>query len=238
MSKVIKLTEKDLTRIVNKVINEQDGGKNANETPDTTKTTITNRPITLGSNLFKLGSDKINTQSSEFEKGLSDLRKNIRANVVIQGGASSVGGPGFDNQGLANRRAQNFIVALKNAGVDTTNFTISQGVVTPNTNRANSPEANSAQFVKYTIKPGPTLVTTGQGAIDNTAVKTNMPTADDLKFKVIPDPTTPNNYIIVVQIEYSPSKTNVKEISSLLQQTLSPKVNKMSNVTKKVKNCL
>ena len=31
MSKVIKLTEKDLTRIVNKVINEQDGGKNANE---------------------------------------------------------------------------------------------------------------------------------------------------------------------------------------------------------------
>ena len=171
MRKKIIITETQIENLLNRMSNESNemnealGDANTNARPSAQSAKF--KTIELGNNLFKLGSDKINTNSDEFKRAKELISKSKSNEIRLQGGASSVGGPNYDNQGLANRRAENFKRALINAGVNIP-MTISQGVVTPNTNTPNSPEANKAQFVRFTINQSNI---TDTRAIDNTAVQ-------------------------------------------------------------------
>jgi hypothetical protein len=178
MSK-IRLTESDLIDLIKKMINESDkeinealGSGSTNERPDKLTTSLQDKTVQLGKNLFKLGSDEINTQSDEFIKAKDILSKIGKSGkVTLQGGASSVGQKnGYNNEALASRRAANFKKALADAGVDVSNFTIDKGIVTPNTDVPNSEAANNAQFVRFAVS---TLMANSQQqlAIDNTARK-------------------------------------------------------------------
>ena len=171
MKKTIKVTENELKQIVIQVIKESIemgealGDANTNARPSTQTGKF--KTIELGSNLFKLGSDKINTNSNEFKRAKLIISKSNSKEVILQGGASSVGGPNYDNKGLANRRAENFKRALNDSGINVP-MRVTQGVVTPNTDKPNSPEANKAQFVRFTINQSNIEDTR---AIDNTAVQ-------------------------------------------------------------------
>lgn len=165
------ITEAQIKNLLNSInnksteMNEALGDANTNARPSVQSAKF--KTIELGNNLFKLGSDKINTNSDEFKRAKSLISKSNSKEIILQGGASSVGGPNYDNQGLANRRAENFKKALIDAGINIP-MTVSQGVVTPNTNTPNSPEANKAQFVRFTINQSNI---TDTRAIDNTAVQ-------------------------------------------------------------------
>lgn len=122
----------------------------------------------LDGSLFKLGKDQIDTNNSQFKKAVDLLKPLGTPIITIQGGASAVGNDkGFDNMGLAKRRAENFVRALKAAGVDTSLYVTKFGVGTATV--PNSPEANAEQFVKIIYTKGPR----GQyiGAIDNATIK-------------------------------------------------------------------
>ena len=171
MRKKIIITEAQIENLLNRMSNESNemnealGDANTIARPSVQSAKF--KTIELGNNLFKLGSDKINTNSDEFKRAKELISKSKSNEIILQGGASSVGGPNYDNKGLANRRAENFKRALINSGVNIP-MTISQGVVTPNTNIPNSPEANKAQFVRFTINQSNI---TDTRAIDNTAVQ-------------------------------------------------------------------
>jgi hypothetical protein len=115
-----------------------------------------------------LGKDQIDTNNPQFKKAVDLLKPLGTPIITIQGGASAVGNDkGFDNMGLAKRRAENFVRALKAAGVDTSLYVTKFGVGTATV--PNSPEANAEQFVKIIYTKGPR----GQyiGAIDNATIK-------------------------------------------------------------------
>lgn len=136
-------------------LDEQLGGGRTNMKKDELIRNLSNQTVQLGKNLFKLGSDEINTDSEEFKKA-ADILSKAKGDeyVTVQGGASSVGTKqGYNNQALTQRRAQNFLNALKTAGVNVTNFHVVPGVITPNTDIPNTPEANNAQFVRFTVYP-------------------------------------------------------------------------------------
>jgi outer membrane protein OmpA-like peptidoglycan-associated protein len=85
----------------------------------------------LDGSLFKLGKDQIDTNNSQFKKAVDLLKPLGTPIITIQGGASAVGNDkGFDNMGLAKRRAENFVRALKAAGVDTSLYITKSGVGT------------------------------------------------------------------------------------------------------------
>jgi hypothetical protein len=143
------------------------GGANTTEKPAQTEFTTT-EVKKLGRNLFKTGSAEINKDSQEFKNAVANLKQSTTSNTVeIQGGASLVGQKsGYDNMGLANRRARNFVNALIESGV-VKNFVIIKSVVGGSDVR-NSKEALDAQFVRYGYNiTNPNLNTTT--AIDNTA---------------------------------------------------------------------
>ena len=87
--------------------------------------------------------------------------------VTVTGGASDVGSKeGYDNEGLATRRAQNFINAVQGKFKNVTFKTASKvGVATVK----NSPEANKEQFVRLDFTQT-SVKTTSQPAVDNTEV--------------------------------------------------------------------
>jgi len=161
-----------------KRLNEQIAGGNTNASPD--KTSFENVNVTKTSNnLFKLGSDEINTNSDDFKDAVQKITfavgMNPKARIEVQGGASavpfggkSVEGSRKDNENLANRRAAKFIDALKKQGVKA-NFEIVKGQVGTAT-KANSDEANQEQFVRYSY-PSDELVGRVDLGRDNTAVK-------------------------------------------------------------------
>lgn len=233
MKKII-VSESQVKRLIDSNINEQIKGGVTTGGPERFETSIINRPVQMGSNLFKIGSDKINTNSAEFKKALSILRTAPGAVVEIQGGASAVGSDrGYDNKALAERRAQNFITALKNSGVDTSGYQVLGGVVGKAT-KANSPEANAEQFVRFTIKPTPGLKIDQKIAIDNTAVAMkNLPIG---KLSVKPTPGKSGKYSVVFKFDYDTSITNVSEIYNLVKNATEGKVSNISNVTKSFRN--
>lgn len=123
----------------------------------------------LDGSLFKLGKDQIDTNNPQFKKAVEILKPIGSPVIVIEGGASAVGNDkGFDNVALAKRRAQNFVKALKEAGVDTDLYQIKATVGKATV--PNSKEANAEQFVKIIYKKASSAQYIN--AIDNaTAVK-------------------------------------------------------------------
>lgn len=132
--------------------------------------------IVLDGNLFKLGIDKVDTTSDQFKKAINALKSIGAGTVEIEGGASAVGSDtGYDNEALALRRANNFIKAARQEGVTATMLAKSKvGKATV----ANSPEANSEQYVKIKYKEAPRGYT--EIGIDNATVAKGPIMAKDL----------------------------------------------------------
>lgn len=154
--------------VVTGILNEGYAGQGStNARPASEQIVDKNVIIKLDGSLFKLGKDQIDTKSQQFQSALNVLKGLGGSSVEITGGASAVGNDsGFDNQGLAKRRAENFVKALKDAGVNTTNYTIKAKVGKETV--ANSEKANQEQFVKISFpKIEQSLVM--QPAIDATA---------------------------------------------------------------------
>lgn len=217
MKSTLRLTESEFNKFIKRIINESKneigealGSGSTNARPDSSKTTFENRTIELGQNLFKLGSAKINTNSDEFKKALEIIEKSDAGKISIQGGASSAGGADYDNQGLADRRANNFKKALSDSGVNTSNMSILPGIVTPNTDTPNSPEANKAQFVRFTMKDIQ-ISFSQQFAIDNVA--TGRAVIPVNKVKVKSDTKTIGNTNMDVRIVLSKDKAQEKVLN-------------------------
>lgn len=148
------------------------GGSNTTGTPGKFDFKLIGKEVKLdGNKLFKTGSADININSDVFKSAVAQLKPAAREGYPIEiiGGASSVGSNrGFDNKGLAKKRAQNFISALKNAGVNG-NFTID--TIVGGATKKDSPEALLQQFVKYVVKDKGGAKLDYETAIDNTAVR-------------------------------------------------------------------
>ena len=184
-------------------VNEALGSGSTNARPSSVTSSFENKTIELGNNLFKLGSDKINTDSREFIRAKDIISKSKAGSITLQGGASSAGSKNkYDNQGLANRRANNFKKALENSGVKTPNISILPGIVTPNTDVPNSPEADKAQFVRFTLQTKE-FNYIQKSAIDNTATK--IIPIDKINFNT--DIKTGGNVYIDVRITFPKDKT-------------------------------
>jgi len=168
----------------------------------------------LDGSLFKLGKDQIDTNNPQFKKAVDLLKPLGTPIITIQGGASAVGNDkGFDNMGLAKRRAENFVRALKAAGVDTSLYVTKFGVGTATV--PNSPEANAEQFVKIIYTKGPR----GQyiGAIDNATVKKQIIPIN----KVVP-PVEVGRDFVILKVFYD-KDTKDKVMSSVVNSTKSLK---------------
>ena len=164
MRKIIKLTESDLTRIIKKVINEDnvqgggtDGmGRGTGYHRETLDTLIKNS-YNFDKDKMKTGSDLVDVTSSEYNNLLLQLQGIVKSSKIlgpitvnVEGGASSVGSSrGFDNTALAKSRANKLITQLTkdipNIGKKI-KFSV-KGKVGGET-RLNSPEAYNQQYVK------------------------------------------------------------------------------------------
>lgn len=143
MSKIVKLTESDLLKIVKNVMNEGPddpknplgpGWFNKGPGPGGLKSTTTSKNIVMGGGLFANGMSQIDTGSAEFKKGTDAISDAIMAglggrnggtiSVTVSGGVSAVPyvgdttiNPkykiGQKNVDLANNRSKNFINACK-----------------------------------------------------------------------------------------------------------------------------
>jgi hypothetical protein len=123
----------------------------------------------LGSNLFKNGISAINKNLPEYKELIKKL-KNLPNNTLVKvtGGASNVGtAQGFDNKALAKERANNFVKAAKEDGVN--NVTWNTYNVVGDATKKNSPEAEKEQFVKVDWEDSG-LSYKQETAIDNTSV--------------------------------------------------------------------
>jgi hypothetical protein len=164
----------------------------------------------LDGSLFKLGKDQIDTNNSQFKKAVDLLKPLGTPIITIQGGASAVGNDkGFDNMGLAKRRAENFVRALKAAGVDTSLYITKSGVGTATV--PNSAEANAEQFVKiiYTKEPRGQYI----AAIDNATVKKQIIPIN----KVVP-PVEVGRDFVILKVFYD-KDTKDKVMSSIVNST-------------------
>lgn len=215
MIRAMETEQGDAQMGIEEDINEALGSGSTNARPDSSKTTFENRTIELGKNLFKLGSDKINTNSEEFKKAVNIINGAKANTITIQGGASSVG-KSYDNKALADRRANNFKKALSDSGIDTSKMNIIPGIVTPNTDVPNSPEANKAQFVRFTMT-GVQMGFSQQFAIDNLA--TGRAIIPVNKVKVKSDTKTVGNTIMDVRIVLSRDKSQ-ENVLNLIKSAL------------------
>ena len=212
MSKKLIISEEEKKRIIK--LYEQITGGDTNASPDKLTSELVGKTKTLRGGLFITGSDKINVDSEEFKQAVEDLSKASSANIV--GGASSVGSDrGYDNEGLALRRASNFLNALKSAGVDTSRMEIDTKV--GDATKRNSPEALKQQFVSYTITELSSK-TDYISAIDNTAtVNPKIQQYNQNKVVTTPDPPKPkksgNEQFIDVRFFYNSSNDYQKNVS-------------------------
>ena len=207
-------------------INEALGGGRTNARGDKQETTLENKTIELGNNLFKLGSDKINTNSAEFKKARAIIVSSGASKVALQGGASSAGGDKYDNQGLADRRANNFKKALQDSGVMVSDISILPGVVAPNTDIPNSPEANKAQFVRFTMTKLE-IRFNQEIAIDNTALVKRVVPIDKIKVKT--DIKTGGNYFMDFRITFPKDKPS-QSIIDLVTKALNGVASKVERI--------
>ena len=209
MKKVITLTENDLNKIIKKIIHEpgqpqlppRDLSPNrergefdpyaVRDRGDVSQGAQMTQETQLGKSLFKLGSSTVNTNSSEFSRGMELFSKNKVSNAIITPGVSAVSYRGEDANGprnitLGQDRAKNFIAALKNAIPNLqTQFSIQATLVGKN-NIPNSPEANAEQFVNIRYSSTENIQVK-QPPIDNTStLKKPYITGEELKIVPIP----------------------------------------------------
>lgn len=202
MSKVIRLTESDLNKLIKRIVSEQQdknifkptwvGGTEGNRGPGPGGMGMRKvaKTVKLDGSLFKNGVDKIDMNSQAFSTGLNSIKAAASSNkgltVTVIGGASSVGSKeGYNNEELAKRRAQNFINAVKGS-VSGVNF-VPQTKVGVSTVK-DSPEANAEQFVKlvFTTEQDEMYMTQAR---DNTAVQLQI-AAEKLKNQPLPKPSS------------------------------------------------
>jgi hypothetical protein len=144
-------------------------------------------------------------------------------NVGVAGGSSAVGkSAGYDNAGLANRRRNNFIAALKTALGDEAQyvtFTSNDPIVGTATVR-DSAEAKKEQMVKMTY-PAYEYTTTPKNmttASDATSVETGDP--GKYNPNTDPKPGPEKSKMMIVKIFYKGDKAEFKK--KILQGTGSP----------------
>lgn len=158
-------------------------GSTPTNRPGINKTDFVNatKPQKLRGGLFVIGSDKIDTSSDVFITAVNKIKVVLngipgQVPITITGGASKVGSASFGmekNVQLANRRRDNFILALTNAlgGLfSRLIITKGDGVVGTSTEK-NSTQANQEQFVQITYPEQTTMIKLIQTtAVDNTSV--------------------------------------------------------------------
>ena len=199
MEKIVKLNESDIVRLIKKVINEQpkemdplvampNTGDRLNRTQgskgDVGIVNVLNGKKLDGS-LFGNAIDKIDKTSAAYTSALNDFKKlageaknkNLGTITVnIEGGASAVGNAqGYDNNKLAQRRATNFINAIK-TDIPNAPFLFNISTKVGKATKRNSPEANAEQYVKISI-PNVEKINYKLGQIgrDNTAIRYGQP---------------------------------------------------------------
>ena len=159
--------------------------------------------VNFTSSDLKTGSDEVDTNSKPY----IDLKKKLEmvvssgntkgAEVSILGGASGVGTKqGYDNKGLAERRAKKLKDQLIKDIPDLASkvkFKVSGVVGT--SDKFNSPEALKEQFVMVSISlPGKGIIKTNS-EVDNTAVDTGFKTIRDEKNQFKFDKPVPEDRI-------------------------------------------
>lgn len=125
------------------------------------------QPIT-SRDTFETGKSEILKDSQEFKKISEQIKKCPKGTTVtVTGGASAVGSPKFNNQALAQKRAQNMIDALKEINPD---LRYQEGPHKVGTSTVkDSTQAKQEQYimVEFTKSGGESKSTSG---IDNTGV--------------------------------------------------------------------
>ena len=143
-------------------------------------------PIVLNKDKFKTGTDTIDTSSKEYQK-LKNILANLptsktKLDISIIGSASTVGNDqGYDNKGLALRRAEKLAAQLMKdiPGLrDKVNLKIT-GQVVPKTNVPESPQALAAQKITVIFNQKNKQSTFVPIEVDNTAANIN-------KFRPLP----------------------------------------------------
>jgi hypothetical protein len=110
------------------------------------------KDITIDGSLFKNGIANIDKSNPQYQTAIKELKKlPADMTVNIEGGASAVGSPKYDNNKLANLRATNFINAARQDGVKV-NMTPSGFVGSAKVK--NSPQAEAEQYVKINFTQG------------------------------------------------------------------------------------
>jgi hypothetical protein len=185
MKRRFKISEDQLKKMV-EMMNEE--GSNAAPAKEARIGMTTS---TLGNDtLFPTGKDEPNTKSSAFINLSDTIANNLKSilntpsitkkqEIKVQGGASAVGAPGYNNKALADRRAANMISYLVQAinyklQNDFSNpgerYTITQAPsVVGKATVKDSPEAKKEQFVKVTYPILSTGAVPPTTAIDTTA---------------------------------------------------------------------
>jgi hypothetical protein len=95
MKKIVRLTENDLNKIVNRMINEVVPGVTDNKTAAANQTAKTQDYKATGTNLFKMGQDQIDTNNSQITNLLLKVQDAVRKSaggnitITVNGGASN-----------------------------------------------------------------------------------------------------------------------------------------------------
>lgn len=188
------------------------------------------KDMTVPGNMFILGSDKIDTDSTEFkqaaEKVLTIL-KNVKdkVKVTFQGGASKVGSAsGYNNLALANRRRDNFIKALNNyLGDYSENLDVIKldGIVGQAT-KPNSKEANEEQFVKITYPDKEKIMRASYTTdIESTDVSKGPIGGGMKKITPLPNPDKEGNPYMIIKLYYKKGEKDSYKMK-ILNATGSP----------------
>lgn len=167
MKKIIKLSERDLTRILSEALG---GGGYDLSSIDKLKIKYPNGfPLltvtSSGTSTFKNGIDTINGQNPGVKNILNtilagcnftNIKCSRKVTVTISGGASAVGNSkGYDNKSLAARRRDNFISFLKRLDVISINRDfidiVAGGTKVGKATVKDSPEAEKEQYVSAAI---------------------------------------------------------------------------------------
>lgn len=186
------------------VINESLGGGRDTTRPNREKTFTYNKTVILDGSLFKLGKDQIDTNNTQFKQAVEILKPLRDSEIEVTGSASAVGqSTGFDNKKLALARANNFVAALKKAGVDTSNYIIKSKIGKATV--PNSPEADAEQKVEFK------LIQAAEGikwekAIDNTAIV--LPKIGKIKDVLPPEIDDTKMEYMVFKVTYKKGKKN------------------------------
>lgn len=163
------------------------------------------------------------------QSAINEAAKTVK--VGVAGGSSAVGkSAGYDNAGLANRRRNNFIAALKTALGDEAQyvtFTSNDPIVGTATVK-DSAEAKKEQMVKitYPAYEYTTIPIPGQSATDASSFATKITNLDIDRSKLPVDPDLDPNpgpeksKLMIVKIWYKGDKSDFKK--KILQGTGSP----------------